>query len=747
MRSRSTLPLEDPVRCAAVRRVLASAPEAARLEAVVGAARVTADADGAWLVAVEGNGQVVLATDGRAPAPAGARIVEQHGPAAEAVVAGAPQASADATVHAFPVLDREGHAVAALCVKRAGAGLGVAAPAAFEGFAAWAGAELALAIERADRSGAEDRSRDVIEGGTDLVLDVDPAGTIVFANAAVREALGDVPPVVAPLVAPSHAEAWRAALARAAGGAAVEGLEVACTLPDGRRAVLRGRLVPVARPGRPPIVRALLRDVTAERRSGAENARLLATLEATTDVVALTDVRGRISWLNAAGKRLLGLRADAPVRDLSLAELFGEAAWERMQADAIPSALRDGTWSGETELRSADGATLPASQVLVAHPSPRGGVWFLSTMLRDISEQKRRERAVLESEGRFRRLSDASRDGVVIVEEGRIVEANAAFERLFGYTADEARGLMVALLWATGERERVARYLASGIDGPLAVEGVTRERMPLDLEIAASSVTREGRRALVLLLRDVSGPKAVERMKRDFVTIVSHELRTPLTSIRGALGLSEELLARGETAQVRRLLRIATDNADRLTRLVGDVLDVEKLAAGRLMMAVGLVPVAEVVEAAVEGIRPMATRLDVRVRVGAVTADVILADRDRLLQVLTNFLSNAIRFSPAGAEVVASVRAVDGGLVRFAVEDRGPGIPLEEQPKLFERFSQLSTAPRARVQGGTGLGLAISRAIVEQHGGRIGVDSTPGVSTVFWCDLPIVGTPLPEATA
>jgi signal transduction histidine kinase len=252
----------------------------------------------------------------------------------------------------------------------------------------------------------------------------------------------------------------------------------------------------------------------------------------------------------------------------------------------------------------------------------------------------------------------------------------------------------------------------------------------------------------VVALHDVTERAEAERRKSEFVSTVSHELRTPLTSIRGSLGLLDGGAAGPLPDKAASLVRLASSNVERLVRLVNDVLDLQKIDAGRMEYAITAQDPADVVGAAAEGIAGLAAaaHVDVVTRVGARAA--VRGDRDRLLQVLTNLLSNAIKFSPADAAVVVSASdrtdAAGAPMVRFAVEDRGPGIPPDKLALLFQRFRQLDGSDSRR-HGGTGLGLAISKTIVEQHGGRVGVESEPGRRTVFWCDLPADPAAVPAA--
>lgn len=226
----------------------------------------------------------------------------------------------------------------------------------------------------------------------------------------------------------------------------------------------------------------------------------------------------------------------------------------------------------------------------------------------------------------------------------------------------------------------------------------------------------------------------IERMKDEFVSIVNHELRTPLTSIRGSLGLLRGGAAGEIPAEAATLLDIADQNCARLERLIHELLDIRTIEDGRLVLQLVEIPVGSVVEQAVAGTRSYADGHGV-----GLAADVqcpavrIRADVDRVVQVLTNLISNAVRFSPEGG-TVAMVARTAGAAVRFEVRDHGPGIPEEFRERVFEKFAQADASDRRR-RGGTGLGLAIARAIVEQLGGSIGFETELGRGSTFWFEL------------
>ena len=243
-------------------------------------------------------------------------------------------------------------------------------------------------------------------------------------------------------------------------------------------------------------------------------------------------------------------------------------------------------------------------------------------------------------------------------------------------------------------------------------------------------------RGILRALRYATERKRLERLKDEFVSTVSHELRTPLTSITGSLGLLMGNAAGSLPPAMARLVAIAHSNSQRLVRLVNDILDIEKMEAGRVVFNFDRVEVRPLVAQAIEANRGFAEGYGVRVRFDdahAAAADV-RADPDRLLQVVTNLLSNAIKFSPANNEVMVAVEK-GADTVRLTVRDHGPGIPVDFKPLIFEKFAQ-ADAGAARQKGGTGLGLSIVKQIVDRLSGEVGFADAPGGGTIFHVQLP-----------
>jgi signal transduction histidine kinase len=209
----------------------------------------------------------------------------------------------------------------------------------------------------------------------------------------------------------------------------------------------------------------------------------------------------------------------------------------------------------------------------------------------------------------------------------------------------------------------------------------------------------------------------MEQLKNEFVSTVSHELRTPLTSIRGSLGLLEGGLGGELPTQAKELIGIAANNCDRLVDLINDILDIERIASGRMSFQFATQPLLPLIEQAVEANQGFAVQHQVRIELVARLAEgQARIDADRFLQVLANLLSNAAKFSPPGETVDVSLLR-RGDRLRIEVVDHGPGIPVEFRARIFEKFSQ-ADGSTTRAKGGSGLGLSISRALVERMGGE-----------------------------
>jgi len=342
-------------------------------------------------------------------------------------------------------------------------------------------------------------------------------------------------------------------------------------------------------------------------------------------------------------------------------------------------------------------------------------------------------------------ILSAAGEGVYGLDpEGRTTFANPAALKMTGYEAGEVIGHR--------QHELVHHTKADGTPFPLeecpvwaSLADGTVHRSSDDLywrkdgtsfpvEYTSTPIFEEGEvTGAVVVFRDITERREIERAKDEFTSIVSHELRTPLTSIRGSLGLLESGVLGPLPEKGQRMIEIAVENTDRLVRLINDILDIERIDSGEVDMHRTRCDVSKLVESAVTELRPLATQTEVTLGAEAEPM-AVFADPDRVHQTLVNLISNAVKFSEPGGAVRVSASSEDGEVL-FRVRDGGRGIPPEKLETIFERFQQVD-ASDSREKGGTGLGLAICRTIVERHGGRIWAESELGKGSSFLFSLP-----------
>ncbi len=341
-----------------------------------------------------------------------------------------------------------------------------------------------------------------------------------------------------------------------------------------------------------------------------------------------------------------------------------------------------------------------------------------------------RTRQLADHEAETRAILDGSAEGILSVEEhGTIRACNPAVELLFGYRKGELTGKPVELLIP-------GSWAAIRLAGPRrrADTGLRRNGRTFPLEVLANEVRLGGHRIYSLILRDVTELRRIEEMKNEFISTVSHELRTPLTSIRGALGLVSSGVLGPLSPKAKPMVDIAAKNCERLVNLVSDILDIEKLASGKLTFKMRTLSLSELLKGSADANRGYADTLGVGLEVEVPPGDsLVLADSDRLTQVLTNLVSNACKFSPKGAKVTIRLTRREGK-VRVGVRDRGDGIPEDFRARIFQKFAQADTADASQRKG-TGLGLAISKALIERMGGTIGFETETGKGTTFFIEL------------
>ena len=351
---------------------------------------------------------------------------------------------------------------------------------------------------------------------------------------------------------------------------------------------------------------------------------------------------------------------------------------------------------------------------------------FFNKMAASLTEAARKERAI---------IANASEVICSFDEEMKFSNANPAAEKIWGYTPEELVGKPFAELLDEDEHNRVTEQflLVKKQDGSVPVETRVRKKNDAEIDMLWSVQWSAAERSYFCVAHDITERKQIERMKREFVAMVSHDLRTPLTSIQGFLALLQ-VGALGELTQSgQSSLTIADTSINRLIKLVSDLLDMEKLESGKMDLNLRNVAVRDLLLESANAVDAFADENDVTLDI--VPTDLsIEVDGDRIIQVLVNLISNAIKFSPKDSVVTLSAEESEKAL-EIKVADQGRGIPPEYIDSVFERFSQVKKSD-AKNRKGSGLGLAICKAIVEKHGGKIGVTSEEGKGSTFWFSLP-----------
>lgn len=349
---------------------------------------------------------------------------------------------------------------------------------------------------------------------------------------------------------------------------------------------------------------------------------------------------------------------------------------------------------------------------------------FIHEMVEDLNATHRREQAVF----------DRAADAIISLDRGdKITQANPAAGALWGYAVDELPCMDLCALIMADHRPRLAEALqmarTNGEIVRVELTGATSTGEPLSLHWSISR-DYEGER-LFCIAHDVTERKRLEQMRRDFVAMISHDLRSPLTSIRCILHLLEEGVYGELSNPGSDAVRKSDREAERLIRLINTMLDYEKMESGQFQLSCSSVDMEGLIQQSISSVERLAQKQGIALVYEGCNFSVT-ADGDKIVQVVVNLLTNAIKFSPKGERVEIGVVQKDK-CVEVSIRDYGRGIEEAQQAAIFEKCRQVKGD--GMNQQGTGLGLAIARLIIESHGGVIGVESTPGCGSRFWFTL------------
>jgi PAS domain S-box-containing protein len=347
-------------------------------------------------------------------------------------------------------------------------------------------------------------------------------------------------------------------------------------------------------------------------------------------------------------------------------------------------------------------------------------------MVAALAEARRKETAVI----------DHAVDVICSIDAtGRFAAVNPASLKTLGYEPQELIGRLYMELIYPEDRQNTFRQIEeikTG-NGTSSFENRINRKDGQIVDVEWSCHWSESESSMFSVVHDITERKEVERLKQEFVAMVSHDLRTPLTSLQGTLALIRKGTYGSLSEQGQARVINAEKNVLRLINLINELLELEKLEAGKLTMQFGNCQIASVITRSLDSVQSFAEQAEIELEAAQCKA-VVYADEDKLIQVLVNLLSNAVKFSPPGGKVAITVTE-DERSVELSVTDHGRGIPAKFKDAVFQKFKQVELSDE-RKKGGTGLGLAICKAIVEQHGGTIGVESEEGKGSTFWFRLP-----------
>jgi PAS domain S-box-containing protein len=499
--------------------------------------------------------------------------------------------------------------------------------------------------------------------------------------------------------------------------------------------------------------------VRAEAEAQAHAAELSAIFEAITDGVLVCDARAEIRYINAAFRSMLGLEEDADPSVLQFDQRLEWLALRDSEGRPLPREqfatvrlLRGerlaGTQTTDFLCRTRKGEDLIVNVSGAPIPDASGQIVGAVIVLRDVTGRRSLERQLQYSERKLRSLVESNIFGMMVSDRtGRIYETNDCYAQMVGYSKEEL--LSGAVTW---QRLNLPEYqeasaqatrdlFSTGVILPYEKEYLRKDGSRVPLLMAGAVI--DGERGLVLVVTlDISARKAAERRKEEFLRMVSHELRTPLTVILGSLEIAllhMQVLGRSLAPETKEVI---TQIENLLTQASGQVEVETRLEAPMFEVSVQQENLVSIVQQTVANQQRAAPMRNIELVLPAEEQVPLLVDAGRIGQVLTNYLTNALRYAPVEQPIEVHLE-VEASMARVSVRDQGPGLTPEQQQRVWERFYRVAAPGQRGPEGGLGLGLAIVKAIVEKHHGQVGVESAPGQGATFWFTVPLADERIP----
>ncbi len=462
-----------------------------------------------------------------------------------------------------------------------------------------------------------------------------------------------------------------------------------------------------------------LADLTRKERAIVDNAA---------DVICSLDRQGNFQSVSPASLRVWGYQPEELLNG-PLQRILAEDD-VRTTLDFLAKAFdREGELLFENRIVRANGELIDVYWSMYCSANEE----ILFCIAHDITLRKQAETLLKESEERITLTMASVPIGLFVINANGLIEfANKTFEIMLKLQDRNLAGINVASLFSSsGAIDSQTLEQSTGKSFETNMCKTTGEVFPS--EVTVSSFMVRGERKLLVACLDITERQEIEQAKREFVAMVSHDLRTPLTSLQGTIYLLEIGSLGSLNDRGKLIMKKMEKELGRLIRLINDLLDFEKLKAGKFDLAFHETKISEVIEASIDAVRHIADVRQIQITVDSVDWK-LECDGARIIQVLVNLLSNALKFSPTGGTVEVCLTRYDDG-IEVGVRDRGRGIPEEFRTAIFEKFKQVKREDATHHKG-TGLGLPICKAIIEQHAGTIGVESVEGEGSTFWFRLP-----------
>ena len=496
-----------------------------------------------------------------------------------------------------------------------------------------------------------------------------------------------------------------------------------------------------------------------------EMKRLALVLESIGDAVHFLDTQGNIQYMNKAAQQMFGYGLDQVLGSPATVLSPPDPGRQALFSEVISEGLERG-WTGEVRGVKSGGAELDMNLTATPVIDGEGAVIGLVSVVRDVTTRKWMEEALADIEERYRDVTETATYALVMIDEdSKIMFANRAAESVFGYTIEEMLGQQLAML--------VPEYPAGG--GPASLEqhlqhaersgtwmsveliGLHKSGKGIPLEISFGEFIKNGRRILAGILHDITERKRadealrekelktkevlalqrVDQLRKDLVATVSHEIRNPLASIKGYISTLLQRDVKWEPEMQREFLEVADQEADRLSRLVGDLLTMSQLEAGVLQLERERISLDDISSDLDAHLTPLVSQ---HIMEMVLPDDIppVFVDKHRIIQVISNLVSNAAKFSEPGTRITIGATKGNSEVV-VRVSNEGRGIPSDRLERVFDAFYRVEGSLVASGSG-IGLGLSICHRLIEAHGGKTWVESESGKGSTFYFSLPAVGT-------